>query len=106
MRENGCDLFAPQNTSLPSPLKYVTLNSKGEEDVKYEAPIIEFKNHNHKFKSPVVIYADFETICQKIEHKHDYTKSSTTKFIKQEPCPRHFRNSRILRTCFISKYGA
>ncbi len=33
-----------------------------------------------------MIYADFETLCQKIEHQHDYSKSSTTKYMKQEPC--------------------
>ncbi|MFN9910167.1 MAG: hypothetical protein ACK56F_29320, partial [bacterium] len=85
-RENGCDLFEPQKTFLPLPDEKKTINTEGEEKIEYESPIIEFKNHIHKFKSPVVIYADFETICQKIEHEHDYTKSSTTKFIKQKPC--------------------
>lgn len=78
-RENGCDLFEPQRTEIPSMIK----NEKTNE---YETPTIKFKHFNNKFKSPVVIYADFETICKKIEHNHNHTKSCTTKFVKQEPC--------------------
>lgn len=72
-RKNGCDLFKPVATKMPQLIDGKT-------------PVIKFKNHKRKFKSPVVIYADFETLCSKIEHQHDTTKSSTTKFIEQKPC--------------------
>ncbi len=50
-----------------------------------ENPVIRCKHQTRKFKAPVVIYADFEAICKKIEHQHDNKKSSTTKYIKEEP---------------------
>ena len=77
-RENGCDIFEPQRTMLPSPI-----NPFSKE---FEQPTIKFHHHNNKFKQPVVIYADFETICKKIEHTHDTSKSGTSKFIEQVPC--------------------
>ena len=76
--KNGCDLFEPQRTMLPSPINPITK--------EFEQPTIQFYHHNNKFKQPVVIYADFETICEKIEHEHDTSKSGTTKFIEQVPC--------------------
>lgn len=78
-REDGCDLFEPQKIEYPT-------KKFNEATKEYEMPTIKFVNHANKFKQPVVIYADFETICQKIEHTHDSNKSSSTKFIKQVPC--------------------
>ena len=78
-RENGCDLFEPQRIEYPK-MKF------NKETEKYETPKIYFKNFNNAIKQPVVIYADFETICKKIEHKHNSKKSSSTEFIEQVPC--------------------
>jgi hypothetical protein len=85
-REGGCDLFDPVKTVLPSPEKIVNVNEDGEENITYVNPVIKFKQHTRKFKAPVVIYADFETLVQKIEHQHDNMKSSTTKYCEQVPC--------------------
>lgn len=79
-REDGCDLFEPTKTELPKMIF-------NEDTDKYETPTIQFRNHVRKFKAPVVIYADFETLVQPIEHKeHNYEVSSTTKIFGQEPC--------------------
>lgn len=78
-RKGGCDLFEPQKTQLPTLRRD---DASGVETI----PTIKFNHHTRKFKAPVVIYADFETICQKIEHNHDSSKSNTTKYMKQEPC--------------------
>jgi hypothetical protein len=78
-REGGCDLFEPTKTVLPQMIH-------DKEKDTYTTPTIEFNHHTRKFKAPVVIYADFETLCQKIDHEHDDSKSGTTKYIKQEPC--------------------
>ena len=74
-RENGCDLFEPVKIELPK---------TSEEGVK---PAITFDQHERKFKSPVVIYADFETlVCKTVVDAHDDTKSSTSKLADLSPC--------------------
>ena len=76
-RTNGCDMFDPTKTELPKMIK----TEEG-----WKAPTIQFKHHTRKFKAPVVIYADFETLIQKTDNKHDDTKSSTTKLANLPPC--------------------
>jgi hypothetical protein len=76
-RTNGCDMFEPTKTELPKMIK--------TED-GWEKPCITFKHHTRKFKAPVVIYADFETLIVQSNKKHDDTKSSTTKLADLPPC--------------------
>jgi hypothetical protein len=73
-RVNGCDLFEPCKTVMP------------EIDKNGNIPTIQFKNHTRKFKAPVVIYADFETLIQPFSNIHNYSKSSTTKLADLPPC--------------------
>ena len=76
--ENGCDKFEPTRCVLPKCIK--------NDDGTYSKPTIEFKNHARRFKFPVVIYADFETLIQKTNNIHDSSKSSTTKIADLPPC--------------------
>ena len=46
-------------------------------------PIIEFKNHKRKFKSPVVIYGDWETTITKYDDKN-FNKCEKKAIL--EPC--------------------
>lgn len=78
-REGGCDLNEPTKTVMPSLVK--------NEDGEWINPVINFKNHTHKYKAPVAIYADFETLVQPLVHgEHNYEKSGTTKINTQTPC--------------------
>ena len=72
-RKNGCDMFDPTKTELPKVIDGVI-------------PTIEFKHYTRKFKAPVVIYADFETLVQKVDWTHDSKKSSTTQLANLPPC--------------------
>jgi|GEM_PF-1267341 len=73
-RVNGCDLFEPCKTVMPM------------KDKDGNMPTIQFKNHVRKFKQPVVIYADFETLIKPTGNEHDDTTSSTTKLADLPPC--------------------
>ena len=73
-KKMGCDFFEATRVEIP------TLTKSGKK------PMIEFKNFNRKFKTPVVIYADFETLIQPIDNKHNESKSSTTKLAELPPC--------------------
>lgn len=78
-REGGCDLNEPTKTVMPSLVK--------NEDGEWVNPVIRFKNHTNKYKAPVAIYADFETLVQPIKHKdHNQKISGTTKINTQTPC--------------------
>jgi ssDNA-binding Zn-finger/Zn-ribbon topoisomerase 1 len=86
----GCDLFEPCRTVLPDPIK--------NDDGSFSNPTIQFKNNTRKFKAPVVIYADFETLIKKTGEEHkpnnkymeNYDKKkkdiSTTKLADLPPC--------------------
>ena len=74
----GCDLFEPCRTVLPEPIE--------NEDGSLSNPVIKFKNTTRKFKAPVVIYADFETLIEGTGNIHDCSKSSTTKLADLPPC--------------------
>ena len=78
-RNNGCDLFEPTKSELPKMIK--------NEDGTFSKPTIEFNQHVRKFKAPVVIYGDFETLIK----KHDTAeknpiKSSTQQLAELPPC--------------------
>lgn len=78
-REGGCDLNEPTKTNLPKQV----LNEDGE----LVNPVIKFKNHTRKYKAPVVIYADFETLVQPLVNiDHNPLISSTTRINTQTPC--------------------
>jgi hypothetical protein len=70
-KANGCDMFEPTRIVLPEKLK------------DGSNPIIEFKHHTNKFKSPVVIYGDFETT---IEAYKDERNGKCAKVGLLEPC--------------------
>ena len=75
-RENGCDMFEPVKIEIPK------VSENGEK------PKIEFNQHDRKFRCPVAIYADFETLVvgKKAESLHNDTKSSTTILADLPPC--------------------
>lgn len=77
-RTNGCDLFEPTRTVLPQPIK--TENGGSFQ------PTIRFQNYTRKFKAPVVVYADFETIIEPIDVEHNNNVSSTSKTSHHTPC--------------------
>ena len=77
-RNNGCDLFEPTKTVLPELIKC--------DDGTFIKPTIQFKNHIRKFKAPVVIYLDFETLIKKTDKVHNNNTSSTTKLADLPPC--------------------
>ena len=77
-RTNGCDMFEPTKTELPKMIK----TEEG-----WETPTITFNRHTRKFKAPVVIYADFETLIEKYQNiHHNEGDSSTTKLAELPPC--------------------
>jgi hypothetical protein len=80
-RTNGCDMFEPTKTELPKMIK--------TED-GWETPTITFNRHTRKFKAPVVIYADFETLIEKYQNIHNEGDSSTTKLADLPPCSFEF----------------
>ena len=73
-REKGCDMFEPVKIELPK------ISDEGL------TPTIKFNQHDRKYRSPVVIYADFETLVCKTRLEHDDTKSSTTPLADLPPC--------------------
>ena len=70
--DNGCDYFEPVKTIMPN--------------AKTDDLHIHFKNHNRRFKAPVVIYADFETFIEKNTNLHNDSQSSTTHQSNLPPC--------------------
>lgn len=70
----GCDQFEPTRSVLP------VQKENGP------VPSIKFEHHTRKFKAPVVIYADFETLIKQTGNVHDESKSSTTKLSELPPC--------------------
>ena len=75
-KTDGCDFFEPTQIQMP------VIDSETQ-----KIPEIEFKHFERKFKAPVVIYADFETLVVKSDSaKHDETKSSTSKLAELPPC--------------------
>jgi len=70
-KNNGCDMFEPTRVVLPNKLK----NGNN--------PVIEFKHHTNKFKSPVVIYGDFETTIKSFK---DERNGKCSKVSILEPC--------------------
>jgi hypothetical protein len=72
-------MFEPTKTELPE------LKPDGTQ------PFIEFEHHTRKFKAPVVIYADFETLKKPLTVEHDESKSSTTRLAEMPPCSGAFR---------------
>jgi hypothetical protein len=74
-RENGCDMFEPVKIEMP------------KVSVEGTKPSIEFNQYDRKFKCPVAIYADFETLVSKSSVKeHNSSNSSTTKLADLPPC--------------------
>lgn len=77
-RKGGCDMFEPVKTIMPT--------CKKTDDGEFIKPDIQFNHHSRKFKAPVAIYADFETLIQKYSNPHNQSVSSTTKLADLPPC--------------------
>jgi hypothetical protein len=78
-KDNGCDMFEPTKTELPK------FKKVGDKFVK---PTIQFEHYNRKFKAPVVIYGDFETLIEKTNNNHNKFFSLSTQV---KDLPQHFK---------------